>query len=120
MSHVCGGSGRVSFTTIAWGTFPVLNAAGLQCTSVEEVDRAVQQFWVDTVLRRHAQVDCMQCWEAFMKSEFFSFIPHLQWRTQLWTAARVRMVLGKLREGAAPGLPGMPIAVWKSLPECWM
>ena len=104
----------------AWGTFPVLDEEGVQCTTAEEVDRAVRGFWVDQVLRQHAAVDGQERWARFAQSEFGAHIPRVEWQHHPWTGSVVRSVLGTMREGAAPGLPGVPIAVWKALPEGWM
>ena len=41
----------------AWGTFPMLDEEEVQCTIAEAVDRVVRGFWVDKVLRQHADVD---------------------------------------------------------------
>ena len=38
----------------AWGSAPVLDAAGVQYATVAEVDVAVRAFWVDGVWRRSA------------------------------------------------------------------
>jgi hypothetical protein len=104
----------------AWGTYPILTEEGMQCTSVSEVDVTVRKFWVDNVLRRHASVDETQSWATLRESEFYPFIPKMRHAVQSWTGAKVGSVLGHLREGAAPGLPGIPIAVWKVLPPMWM
>ena len=50
---------------VAWGTYPVINEEGQQCTSVEEVDRVVRGFWVDQFLRQHAEVNAEERWQAF-------------------------------------------------------
>jgi hypothetical protein len=83
------------------------------------VDRTVHQYWVLGVLRRHAAVDEATSWEAFLASPFGAHIPVVSWPTVAWTADRVRRVMGGMWEGAAPGTLGIPLAVWKSLPECW-
>ena len=92
---------------------------GKQCLTVAEVDRAVQHFWVESVFRFHAAEDGAARWAAFLSSRFGKFIPVVQWPREPWTAARVQFVLGRMREGAAPGLLGVPIAVWRSLPVAW-
>ena len=81
---------------------------------------AVRGFWVDQVLRQHAGVDGHEQWAKFEQSEFGAHIPQVTWQHQPWTGSRVKAVLGAMREGAAPGLPGVPIAVWKVLPGVWM
>ena len=47
----------LSGDTPAWGSFSILSSAGAQCATVEEVDHAVQNFWVQRVWRMHAEVD---------------------------------------------------------------
>jgi hypothetical protein len=85
---------------------------------VSEVDKAVCAFWVENVLRQHAAVD-EERWGAFMASPFGVHIPTAVWPTLTWDAARVRASLRSMREGAAPGLTAIPIAVWRSLPSPW-
>ena len=99
-----------------WGSTPILDSTGNQCTTIAAVDAAVQAYWVKSVLRQHADVDTKTLWNAFLESPFGSHIPKLQWPTLPWTGERVRQVLGKMREGAAPGSVGIPLAVWKMLP----
>ena len=105
--------------SVAWGTFPVLDGQGMQCVTASEVDQAVRGFWVDGVLRRAAGVDGQARWVQFMESEFAEFIPRVQWPYRPWTADRVREAVGAMRESAAPGLPGVPLGVWKALPDVW-
>ena len=102
------------------GHLPCVKEEGLQCTTVGEVDEAVRGFWVDRVLRQHAGRDEVTCWQHFEQSEFATFVPQVEWMHLAWTGAQVREILAGFREGAAPGLPGVPIAVWKVLPEVWM
>jgi hypothetical protein len=97
-----------------------LDAKGMQCTTLSSVNAAVQEYWVQTVLRQHASVDEEASWAAFLASPFGAHIPVLSWPTVGWDAARVRRVLGCMREGAAPGNLGIPLAIWKSLPESWL
>ena len=104
----------------SWGSSPILDAKGMQCTTLSSVDAAVQEYWVQTVLRRHASVDEEAAWAAFLASPVGAHIPVLSWPTVGWDAARVRRVLGCMREGAAPGSLGIPVAIWKSLPESWL
>ena len=106
--------------TAAWGSTPIVDDAGQQCTSVAHVDQVVRQFWVDQVLRQHAMVDGESRWRAFQSSEFYPFIPQLCWSHQQWTGSTVQAALGKMKEGAAPGVPGIPLAVWKALPDPWL
>ena len=101
-----------------WGTTPILDERGAQCLTVAEVDGAVRRYWVDEVLRCHASVDGGRCWSTFF-SRFGQFIPTLVWPILPWDADRVRAVLGRMRERAAPGSLGIPLAVWKSLPTSW-
>ena len=103
-------------TGAPWSATPILDAAGQQCLSVEAVDAAVRSYWVDTVLRQHASVDSSARWTSFMASEFAMFIPQAVWPVPEWSDGRVLMVLRRMREGAAPGLLGLPLVVWKSLP----
>ena len=35
--------------TPSWGSVPILTNSGSQCTSIEEVDRTVQDYWVQSV-----------------------------------------------------------------------
>ena len=105
--------------SVPWGSRPILDAAGLQCLTVPEVDAAVRAFWVDHVLRQHAAVDEDARWTAFLASPFSQHIPTATWPTSSWDAARVRASLRSMREGAAPGLTGVPIAVWRALPSPW-
>lgn len=102
-----------------WGTSPILDESGLQCLSLSEVDRAVRKFWVDSILRSHASVDGPSQWALFLASRFGTHIPVMEWPAPSWSADRVRSVLGRMREGAAPGALGIPVAIWKTLPECW-
>ena len=104
----------------AWGSTPIVGEDGLQCTTAPAVDQAVRGYWVDQVLRQHALVDVGERWSSFERSEFCPFIPLLEWPHSLWTGAAVKTALGQMREGAAPGLPGLPIAVWKVLPDAWL
>ena len=103
----------------SWGSTPILDAAGHQCMTAEAVDAAVCSFWVDSVLRRHAEVDGPARWEALLQSEFGPHIPVVTWPCLPWTVERVRAVLADMREGAASGPLGIPLAVWKLLPEAW-
>jgi hypothetical protein len=102
-----------------WGSTPILDEAGLQCTTPAEVDAAVRGYWVERVLRQHADVDATASWRTFEDSPFAAHIPVLQWPSPVWTAARVLSVLGRMREGAAPGLLAVPLPVWKLLPPAW-
>ena len=102
-----------------WGTTPILEEDGRQCTTVESVDAAVRRYWVDRVLRQHCSVDGESRWETFLGSQFAVHIPVLEWPAAAWTGDRVRRVLRRMREGAAPGVVGVTLAVWKSLPHAW-
>ena len=104
----------------AWGATPILDGAGHQCATVEAVDEAVRQFWVSSVLRRHAGVDGVARWSVLLQSEFGQHIPAVQWPQSAWTAGRVKRALASMREGAAPGQLGIPVAIWKSLPDVWL
>ena len=55
----------------AWGSAPILTAAGTQCTTVQELDDAVKGYWVDSVWRRQADVDAAESWAAFERFPFF-------------------------------------------------
>ena len=102
-----------------WGSTPILDETGMQCTSVATVDAAVRSYWVDAVLQQHALVDPDARWAAFAASRFGSFIPTLTWPETPWTGARVRDVLRRMREAASPGMTGIPIVVWRALPDAW-
>lgn len=101
-----------------WGTTPILDASGSQCLSVSEVDVTVRQYWVEGILRCHASVDSTARWQLFF-SQFGAHIPVLEWPTPSWSADRVRRILGCMREKAAPGSLGIPLAIWKALPVLW-
>ena len=105
--------------TLPWGSRPVLNEAGEQCLTPAEVDASVRAFWVDKILRQHADVneDCR--WDAFLASPFGAYLPTATWPSAPWTADRVRAALRAMREAASPGMTGIPIAVWRSLPPPW-
>ena len=100
-----------------WGSTPILDAAGQQCTTVATVDASVQAYWVHSVLRQHAHADTDSLWGTFLASPFGSYIPKMQWPRLPWTGERVRHVMGRMREGAAPGSLGIPLAVWKVMPS---
>ena len=104
----------------AWGCTPLVDERGQQCLTVDAVDRAVRGFWVDQVLRQHSAVDDSERWHLFAASEFYGHIPVLQWPHAPWTGVRVAAALRSMREGASPGLPNVPIAVWKALPVAWL
>jgi hypothetical protein len=101
----------------AWGSAPILTTAGSQCCSIEEVDAAVQAFWVAGVWRRHAAADEPKCWEAFRTSSFYAYYPHCDWPQDGWSLGRVRKVLRSMRESSSPGIRGFSIALWRSLPD---
>ena len=84
---------------MTWGTYPVMNEEGLQCTSVGEVDEAVRGFWVDRILRQHAGRDEVDCWRRFEQSEFAAFVPQVTWTRLAWTGSRVKEVLGGISRG---------------------
>ena len=100
--------------TPAWGSAPILLADGQQCLTVDAVDAAVQAFWVARVWRKNVETDEAAAWARFQESAFFKHIPRGQFPCEPWTLARVQAVVKKLREGSAPGIP---IAVWKCLPD---
>ena len=106
--------------TAAWGCTPMVDEAGQQCLSVPAVDRAVRGYWVDQVLCQHRDEDEADRWRLFTASEFFPHIPVLEWPHAPWSGERVAAALQTMREGASPGLPNVPIAVWKSLPAAWL
>ena len=101
----------------AWGSVPILTMSGAQCTTIDEVDSVVQDFWVHRVWRMHADVDEEERWGAFQRSPFSAFLPNCPFPHDSWSLERVQMVLRQLPEGSAPGLRGIPIAVWKCLPD---
>ena len=97
-----------------------MDGRGVQCLTVAEVDQAVRGFWVDKVLCKAAGSDGDLRWGRFMASEFAGFIPRVRWPHRPWTVSRVKGTMAAMREGAAPGLPGVPIGVWKVLPDVWL
>ena len=108
-------------TGASWGSVPILDADGFQCTSPCAIDTAVRLFWVDTILRQHASVDPAACWAAFSASRFGPHIPcGLSWPHLPWSASRISAILATMSEGSAPGHFGLPISIWRSLPEAWM
>ena len=102
------------------GATPILDAAGCQCTTPAAVDLAVRGYWGDTVLRQHAGLDEESRWAAFLASRFGPCIPTGDWPHRHWDGPQVKAVLRQMREAAAPGSPGIPIAVWRGLPDSWM
>ena len=82
-----------------------------------EVDAVVRAFWVDGVWNQHARKDAVQCWEAFQASLYFAYIPRCQWPHAPWSLARVKQVLRSMREASSPGVRGIPIGIWRSLPD---
>jgi hypothetical protein len=104
----------------AWGSAPILDADGFQCATVEAVGAAVRHFWVDSILRRHSLADGAERWRALLQSQFGDHIPVVEWPRQSWTAERVQQVFSSMREAAAPGQLGVPLAIWKSLPKEWL
>ena len=104
---------------LPWGATPILDSSGQQCLTPVAVDTAVRGYWL-SVLRHHAHVDEDACWTAFSTSRFGPYVPQAQWPFPPWTSDRVRDVLHHMREGASPGSLGVPIAVWRSLPDPWM
>ena len=103
-----------------WGSTPILDADGHQCLNLADVDNAVRSYWVDSVLRHHAAVDEDSSWTTFCSSRFGPHIPIVAWPSLPWTGERVRDVLSHMRERSSPGSLGIPIAVWRSLPQAWM
>ena len=53
---------------IPWGTTPILDESGQQCTTVPAVDSAVRRYWVDTVLRAPAVASAEDLWGSFLAS----------------------------------------------------
>ena len=103
-----------------WGATPILDATGQQCCTHGAVDDAVRQYWVQGVWRMHETVDADSSWAAFRASRYFSHIPRCSWPHAGWTMERVRATLGGMREGSSPGVRGIPLAVWKSLPDTFL
>ena len=101
----------------AWGSLPILTASGMQCTTVEEVDASVQDYWVQKIWRMHADKDEGERWAAFESSAFFLHLPRCDFPCAEWTKERVVEVLRHFRDGTSPGVRGIPVGVWKSLPE---
>ena len=106
-------------TGAAWGTTPILDSAGQQCTTHSAVDAAVSAFWVHTVFRQHAHVDEEAAWARFLASPFGACIPTATWPHTPWDAPRVQHTLRCMKERASPGDLGIPIAVWRSLPPAF-
>ena len=104
----------------AWGASPILNSMGMQCKTHEEVDRAVQDYWVNTVWHQHAGVDEGTSWAAFRASPFCPHLPVLEWPQPVWTAERVQAAIQAMREDAAPGPRGIPLSVWRCLPLAFL
>ena len=52
----------------AWGSLPILAASGGQCTTVQEVDVQVQDYWVRQVWLMHAAVEGEERWRTFCAS----------------------------------------------------
>ena len=97
----------------AWGSTLIVDEAG-QCTTISSVDQAVRRYRVDRVLRQHAMVDAYERWRQFEHSEFAPFVPQLTWPHSAWTESAVKAALGMMRDGVAPGIPNMPLAVWNT------
>ena len=101
----------------AWGTAPILDAAGMQCTSREAVDREVRAYWVERVWGQHAGTDAEAQWAALQASPYFPHFPTgCAWPLTTWTAERVQTALQAMRADAAPGPRGIPLPVWRALP----
>ena len=105
--------------TAAWGCTPIIDATGNQCLTITAVDQTVRGYWVDAVLRQHHAADGSACWRQFEASEFYPFIPVLEWPHAAWTGTRVDEALRAMSERSSPGLPNIPIVVWKALPPAW-
>jgi hypothetical protein len=106
--------------TAAWGCSPIVDEAGQQCLTVEAVDCSVRSYWVDQVLCQHRLEDGAEQWRRFEASEFYSFVPVLEWPHAPWSGARVEAALRAMCERSSPGLPNIPIAVWKVMPVTWL
>ena len=104
----------------AWGATPIVDDAGQQCCTHAEVDTVVKAYWVDGVWRRLEHVDPSLSWAAFQASRFFHHIPHCTWPHESWSLERVRSVLGGMREGSSPGVRGIPLSIWKALPDSFL
>ena len=48
--------------TPAWGSLPILSSNGEQCTTIQEVDAQVQDYWVRQVWHMHAEVNAEERW----------------------------------------------------------
>ena len=68
-----------------WGSLPILASSGEQCTTIQEVDAQVQDYWVRQVWYMHAKVDAEERWKALCASPFFRYIPTCRWPTSRWT-----------------------------------
>ena len=105
--------------TAAWGCTPIVDNAGEQCLTVKAVDHAVRSYWVDQVLCQHRAVNGAERWRLFEASEFYPCVPVLEWPHAPWTEDLVSAALRAMGERSSPGLPNVPIAVWKALPPTW-
>ena len=65
----------------------------------------------------HAEKDEGQRWAAFERSAFYPHLSHCVFPRADWTMERVLEVVRHFRDGTSPGVRGIPIGVWKSLPE---
>ena len=93
------------------GSIPILAVSGMQCTTISEVDEACTNYWRDGVWCRHATVDSVERWRAFMASSFYKHLPRVQWPHLPWTLERVQATLRSMRSASAPGLRGIPLSV---------
>ena len=69
------------------------------------------------VWNQHLALDGAQCWDTFRASRFFPYYPTCQWTRAPWCLERVLRVLRVMREASSPGVRGIPISLWRSLPE---
>lgn len=97
---------------VPWGSCLVLDAVRQQCLAAKEVERA-------RVLHQHEDLDEDAASSAFLASPFGAHVTRSDWPSSSWNAVRVQAALHSMREGAAPGLMGVTIAVWRSLPSPW-
>ena len=98
------------------GSIPILAVSGLQCTSLESVDLACISYWRDTVWCRHANVDEAAQWNSFLHSPFAQYLPQVRWPDEVWTLDRVQSTLRSMCATSSPGVRGIPVSIWKSLP----
>ena len=100
-----------------WWNDPMVMANGQLPKDEKEADAEMRRFWVNGVLRKNKPEEEDINWERFTASDFGSHLPVGDWSFTEWSGRRVLEVLKEMKESAAPGHRGIPLAVWKALPE---